>query len=58
MYRDLRKLKDIKGLTEPVKAKIEKAWIWGLITDEQFRELMELREEVEEEVVTEETTTE
>lgn len=47
MYKDLKKLKDIKGLTESVKAKIEKSWIWGLITDEEFRELMELEEQGE-----------
>lgn len=42
MYNDLKKLKQIKGLTDSVKAKIEKTWIWGLIPDEEFRELMEL----------------
>ena len=40
MYNDLKKLKSIKGLTDAVKRKIEKAWTWGLITDEQFEELM------------------
>ena len=60
MYKDLKKLKEIKGLTEPVKAKIEKAWTWGLITDEQFMELIELdvQEDVEEETPIDETPTE
>lgn len=44
MYNDLKKLKEIKGLADSVKAKIEKSWIWGLISDEEFRELMELEE--------------
>ena len=45
MYNDLKKLKGIKGLTDAVKRKIEKAWTWGLITDEQFEELMEIQKE-------------
>ena len=45
MYNDLKKLKSIKGLTDDVKRKIEKAWTWGLITDEQFEELMEIQKE-------------
>lgn len=45
MYNDLKKLKSIKGLTDAVKRKIEKAWTWGLITDEQFEELMEMKRE-------------
>lgn len=45
MYNDLKKLKSIKGLTDAVKRKIEKAWTWGLITDAQFEELMEMKRE-------------
>lgn len=45
MYNDLKKLKSIKGLTDAVKRKIEKAWTWGLISDEQFEELMEIQKE-------------
>ena len=41
MYNDLKQLKKMKGLTDDVKRKIEKAWTWGLITDEQFEELTE-----------------
>ena len=43
MYNDLKQLKKMKGLTGDVKRKIEKAWTWGLITDEQFEELMEIQ---------------
>ena len=45
MYNDLKKLKAIKGLTDVVKRRIEKAWTWGLITDEEFEELMELKKD-------------
>ena len=45
MYNDLKKLKSIKGLTDAVKRKIEKAWTWGLISDEQFEELMDIQKE-------------
>ena len=41
MYNNLLTLKKIKGLTDEVKARIEKAWTWGLITDIEFRSLME-----------------
>ena len=45
MYNDLKQLKKMKGLTDDVKRKIEKAWTWGLITDAQFEELMEMKKE-------------
>lgn len=45
MYEDLKKLKSIKGLTDPVKTKIRKAWTWNLITDDEFKELMEIKDE-------------
>ena len=45
MYEDLKKLKSVKGLTDPVKRKIERAWTWNLITDDEFKELMEIVEE-------------
>ena len=47
MYKDLKKLKEIKGITDSVKSKIKKAWTWGLITDEEFRELMDIPVEEE-----------
>lgn len=45
MYNDLKRLKIIKGLTDVVKRRIEKAWTWGLITDNEFEELMEINKE-------------
>ena len=45
MYNNLLTLKRIKGLTEDVKSRIEKAWTWGLITDEEFKSLMEMDKE-------------
>ena len=42
MYNNLLTLKRIKGLTDDVKSRIEKAWTWGLITDVEFRSLMEM----------------
>lgn len=44
MYNNLLKLKKIKGFTDDVKARIEKAWTWGLITDVEFKSLMEMNE--------------
>ena len=41
MYANLKRLKQMRGL-DAARDRIEKAWTWGLITDEQFRELMEL----------------
>ena len=41
MYSNLMRLKEIRGL-DAARDRIEKAWTWGLITDEQFRDLMEL----------------
>ena len=45
MYNNLLTLKRIKGLTDDVKARIEKSWTWGLITDEEFKSLMEMDKE-------------
>lgn len=42
MYNNLLTLKRIKGLTDDVKSRIEKSWTWGLITDVEFRSLMEM----------------
>lgn len=41
MYANLKRLKQLRGL-DAARDRIEKAWTWGLITDEQFRELMGL----------------
>ena len=42
MYDNLLTLKRIKGFTDDVKSRIEKSWTWGLITDEEFKSLMEM----------------
>ena len=49
MYANLKRLKQLRGL-DAARDRTEKAWTWGLITDEQFRELMELDEAVETDV--------
>lgn len=41
MYKELLKLKHIRGMTEQTKQRIQKAWFWGLITDEEYQTLME-----------------
>lgn len=41
MYKELLKLKHIRGMTEQTKQRITKAWVWGLITDEEYQTLME-----------------
>lgn len=43
MYKELLKLKQIRGMTEQTKQRIEKAWVWGLITDEEYQELMDMK---------------
>lgn len=50
MYNNLLTLKRIKGLTDDVKSRIEKSWTWGLITDEEFKSLMEMDKEKEENI--------
>lgn len=44
MYKELLKLKQIRGMTEQTKQRITKAWVWGLITDEEYRMLMGMKE--------------
>lgn len=41
MYANLKRLKQLRGL-DAARDRIEKAWTWGLITDDQFCELMGL----------------
>lgn len=43
MYKELLKLKQIRGMTEQTKQRIEKAWVWGLITDEEYQELVDMK---------------
>lgn len=42
MYKELLKLKQIRGMTKQTKQRITKAWVWGLITDEEYQTLMEV----------------
>ena len=46
MYANLKRHKALRGLGS-ARDRIEKAWTWGLITDEQFRELMEMDDTTE-----------
>lgn len=46
MYANLKRLKALRGM-DAARDRIEKAWTWGLITDEEFRELMEMDAAVE-----------
>lgn len=43
MYKELLKLKQIRGMTEQIKQRITKAWLCGLITDEGYQILMEVK---------------
>lgn len=43
MYKELLKLKQIRGMTEQTKQRIEKAWVWGLINDEEYQTLMDMK---------------
>lgn len=43
MYKELLKLKQIRGMTEQTKQRITKAWVWGLITDEEYKTLMDMK---------------
>lgn len=43
MYKELLKLKQIRGMTEQTKQRIEKAWVWGLITDEEYQALIGMK---------------
>lgn len=44
MYKELLKLKQIRGMTEQTKQRITKAWFWGLITDEEYQMLVGMKE--------------
>lgn len=41
MYKELLKLKQIRGMTDQTKQRIQKAWAWGLITDEEYQKLID-----------------
>lgn len=44
MYKELLKLKQIRGMTEQTEQRITKALVWGLITDEEYQMLMGMKE--------------
>lgn len=47
LYRTLLKLKERSGLTDDLKNKIDIFFATGRITEEQYNELMEIKEEAE-----------
>ena len=47
LYRTLLKLKERNGLTDDLKNKIDIFFATGRITEEQYNELMEIKEEAE-----------
>ena len=55
LYKTLLTLKNLKGLTDVLKTKIDVFFAVGRITEEQYNELMDIHPVIEESV-TEETT--
>lgn len=55
LYKTLLTLKNLKGLTDDLKTKIDVFFAVGRITEEQYNELMDIHPVIEESV-TEETT--
>lgn len=55
LYKTLLKLKELAGLTDDLKNKIDVFFAVGRITEEQYNELMDIHPVIEE-PVTEETT--
>ena len=55
LYKTLLTLKNLKGLTDDLKNKIDIFFATGRITEEQYNELMDIHPVIEE-PVTEETT--
>lgn len=55
LYKTLLTLKNLKGLTDDLKTKIDVFFAVGRITEEQYNELMDIHPVIEE-PVTEETT--
>ena len=54
LYKTLLTLKNLKGLTDNLKTKIDVFFAVGRITEEQYNELMDIHSVIEE-PVTEET---
>ena len=50
LYRTLLKLKERNGLTDDLKNKIDIFFATGRITEEQYNELMNIKENPEEEI--------
>lgn len=50
LYKTLLKLKEKNGLTDDLKNKIDIFFATGRITEEQYNELMNIEENIEEEV--------
>ena len=48
LYRTLLKLKEKNGLTDDLKNKIDIFFATGRITEEQYNELMDVKEDTEE----------
>ena len=48
LYRTLFKLKERNGLTDDLKNKIDIFFATGRITEEQYNELMDIEENIEE----------
>lgn len=49
LYRTLLKLKERNGLTDDLKNKIDIFFATGRITEEQYNDLMDIKEDSEEE---------
>ena len=47
LYRTLLKLKELEGLTDELKNKIDIFFATGRITEEQYDELMDIKKEEE-----------
>ena len=47
LYRTLLKLKELEGLTDDLKNKIDIFFATGRITEEQYDELMDIKKEEE-----------
>ena len=54
LYKTLLTLKNLKGLTDDIKTKIDVFFAVGRITEEQYNELMDIHPVIEE-PITEET---
>ena len=50
LYKTLLKLKEKNGLTDDLKNKIDIFFATGRITEEQYNELMNIEENIEEQV--------